>query len=169
MNPILQHWNGLPAAEAEAAILPTNGSPAWAAALTAGRPYADPADLVRTADHTWSALPPEHWQDAFETHPRIGERDAIASPRSLAWSDSEQSAAASSDEDEVQTLHIANLAYEARFDRVFLIRAAGRTRPEILASLASRMQNTPEEELLEAAEQQRQITLLRLQRWLEGA
>ena len=169
MNTILHHWNQLPAGEAEAVILPANGSPAWACSLTRGRPYAAPADLLRAADRTWSALPPEDWQDAFNPHPRIGERHAAtASTQSLQWSVAEQSTAEARTQTEIDRLHAANQAYEARFGRTFLIRAAGRTRPEILDALATRMLNSPEEELLEAAEQQREITQLRLTRWLEG-
>jgi 2-oxo-4-hydroxy-4-carboxy-5-ureidoimidazoline decarboxylase len=44
--------------------------------------------------------------------------------------------------------------------------AAGRSAAEILAILQRRMQNTAAAEMLEAAEQQRQITQLRLRRWL---
>jgi 2-oxo-4-hydroxy-4-carboxy-5-ureidoimidazoline decarboxylase len=44
--------------------------------------------------------------------------------------------------------------------------AAGRSAAEILAILQRRMQKTAAAEMLEAAEQQRQITQLRLRRWL---
>ncbi len=165
MNSILQAWNELPAAEAEAAILPANGSPAWSCALSRGRPYSTPEALFRAADQTWSALPPEDWQDAFDSHPRLGERHAAASARSLQWSAEEQAGL----DQESEALRAANQRYEARFGRVFLLRAAGRSRPEVLAALEARMGNSPEEELLEAAEQQREITHLRLERWLAGA
>jgi 2-oxo-4-hydroxy-4-carboxy-5-ureidoimidazoline decarboxylase len=56
--------------------------------------------------------------------------------------------------------------YEERFGRIFLICAAGKNAAEILAMLDRRMKNTDAAELLEAAEQQRQITQLRLRRWL---
>jgi len=44
--------------------------------------------------------------------------------------------------------------------------ASGRSAAEILAMLERRMGNAPEAELQEAAEQQRQITQLRLRRWM---
>ena len=56
-----------------------------------------------------------------------------------------------------------NAQYEAQFGRVFLIRAKGRCGEEILGELKRRLNNSPEEEELEALEQLRQITLLRLE------
>ncbi|HBH56481.1 MAG TPA: OHCU decarboxylase, partial [Kocuria sp.] len=60
-------------------------------------------------------------------------------------------------------LERANLDYQQRFGHVFLIRAAGRSLPEILAEARRRMTNTPEDERREVAEQLRQIAVLRLE------
>ena len=65
-------------------------------------------------------------------------------------------------------LKVANRRYEARFGRIFIICASGRSAREILAALEARMKNDDATELREAAEQQRQITVLRLKRWLEA-
>ena len=59
-----------------------------------------------------------------------------------------------------------NAEYEARFGRVFLVCATGKSAAEMLAILKRRIGNDAETELREAAEQQRQITQLRLRRWL---
>ena len=56
-----------------------------------------------------------------------------------------------------------NRAYEERFDRVFLIRAAGRGAGEILAELERRLGNDDATERAETLEQLRQIALLRLE------
>jgi 2-oxo-4-hydroxy-4-carboxy-5-ureidoimidazoline decarboxylase len=63
----------------------------------------------------------------------------------------------------------ANREYEAKFGRIFLICASGKSTQQILAILRARMCNTAEQELREAVEQQRQITQLRLRRWLAVA
>ena len=60
-------------------------------------------------------------------------------------------------------LREANAAYEARFDRVFLIRAAGRSAEEILAECRRRTGSDPETERAEVADQLGQIALLRLE------
>ena len=55
-----------------------------------------------------------------------------------------------------------NAAYEERFDRVFIIRAAGRAAPEILGELRRRLGNDDQTERIETVRQLREIALLRL-------
>ncbi len=61
-----------------------------------------------------------------------------------------------------QAMVQGNQAYEARFNRVFLIRAKGRSAQNMLDELTRRLDNSPESERQEALEQLREITLLRL-------
>jgi OHCU decarboxylase len=169
MNDVFARWNGLSDRAAEAEVLPCNGSGAWARRLAAGRPYASPESLFAASDAIWRALPRKDWLEAFATHPRIGEcHAAAASGVSLAWSAREQAAAERAEDGDAERLAAGNRAYEARFGRTFLICASGRSRREILEALEARMQSSEEDELFEAAEQQRQITQLRLRRWLGG-
>lgn len=168
-NEILAHWNTLTIAEAAKEILPCCGSQAWAEKLAAQRPFFTPESLFAASDAVWLALPEADWQQAFDSHPRIGQQHAqAATAQSLSWSSGEQSAAMAS-QDEAMELALAegNREYEARFGRIFLVCASGKSTAEILAILRGRMGNTREEELREAVEQQRQITRLRLRRWLE--
>jgi 2-oxo-4-hydroxy-4-carboxy-5-ureidoimidazoline decarboxylase len=118
----------------------------------------------------WLALPEAAWQEAFDSHPRIGQKHAqiVATERSLQWSAQEQRAALSTDDAAKQALEVANRRYEQKFGRIFIVCATGKTPSEILCILETRMQNDASTELHEAAEQQRQITQLRLQRWLES-
>ena len=62
-----------------------------------------------------------------------------------------------------QALREGNARYEARFGRVFLIRAKGRSGEEILQALNARLENNDTQEVLTALEQLREITLLRLE------
>ena len=80
----------------------------------------------------------------------------------------EQAVALSADEAAKVALKDANRRYEERFGRIFIICASGRSASEILTALEARMKNDDATELLEAAEQQRQITVVRLKRWLEA-
>jgi 2-oxo-4-hydroxy-4-carboxy-5-ureidoimidazoline decarboxylase len=162
----LADWNAMAASAAAAAILPCNGSHAWAEALADLRPFASPEALFDAADHVWKALPASDWQQAFNSHPRIGEQKAhAATAESLRWSSGEQSAA-NPDSATKAKLRAANRKYEAKFDRIFLVCATGKTAAEMLAILSRRLGNDPASELLEAAEQQRQITQLRLRKWI---
>ena len=56
----------------------------------------------------------------------------------------------------------ANREYEARFGYIFIVCATGKTAGEMLALLEARLRHDAGEELRIAAEEQRQITQLRL-------
>ena len=169
MSPVLARWNSIDPSAAAEAILPCCGSHAWAAELAARRPIADDDHLLIASDAVWVSLPEAAWQEAFDSHPRIGQQKAKAATKtSLGWSASEQSAAMTADDAAKLALAEANRLYEEKFRRIFIVYASGRSAPEILAILEARMKNDAATELHEAAEQQRQITQLRLRRWLGG-
>lgn len=70
---------------------------------------------------------------------------------------------------ETQTaLEAGNRAYEEKFDRVFLIRASGRSAEEILEQLQKRLHNSPDEEIAVVAQQLREIAILRLEGAIEA-
>lgn len=165
-NAILTEWNGLSLDDAAEVVLPCNGSPVWATLLAYNRPFDSAAELCAKADAIWWSLPEEDWQEAFDSHPRLGEVKAkAATEKSLGWSAGEQSAA-NPDADAKAALAAGNREYEERFGRIFLLCATGRSAEEMLAILRARMKNDAATELREAAEQQRLITQLRLRKWL---
>ncbi len=169
MTPNLHRWNHLPAAEAAREALPCCGSRAWAEALAAQRPYSTLETLEAASTAIWQSLPETDWQQAFDSHPRIGQHHAKqATEASLSWSAQEQQAALTPDEAAKQALAEANHRYEAKFGRIFIVCATGKSSAEILRILEARMANDPATELHEAAGQQLQITQLRLRRWLKG-
>jgi 2-oxo-4-hydroxy-4-carboxy-5-ureidoimidazoline decarboxylase len=170
MNKVLARWNSLDLADAARETLPCCGSKAWATALASARPIPDEESLLATSSSVWLSLPKEAWQEAFDSHPRIGQdhAQARATEKSLRWSAQEQRAALSNHDSTKLALEAANRRYEERFGRIFIICASGKTSDEILAILEQRMHHDAATELREAAEQQRQITQLRLHRWLES-
>ncbi|MGB0102085.1 MAG: 2-oxo-4-hydroxy-4-carboxy-5-ureidoimidazoline decarboxylase, partial [Nocardioides sp.] len=97
---------------------------------------------------------------ALARHPRIGERAGAG--HDAAYSSREQAGVDSSDTDLATRLADGNRAYEQRFDRVFLIRAAGRDATEILAELERRLGNDDRAERSETIAQLREIALLRI-------
>lgn len=175
MSAVLEVWNTLPAAEAETEIRACCGSRTWSNAMVKLRPVGDRSTLLNAADEVWQNLDEEDWREAFLSHPRIGESrvEAVAAwplpVRSANWSEAEQSrvAAGALADDTLKTaLAEANREYEAKFGHIFIVCASGKGGPEILKILRSRLVNDPASELREAAEQQRQITRLRLEKWL---
>jgi len=170
MNKVLARWNTLDPITAAREILPCCGSQVWAEAIAAARPIADEAALIQASATIWHTLPESAWQQAFDSHPRIGQQNAQlqATEQSLRWSSQEQSTAQTASDSTKQALAEANRRYEEKFHRIFIVCANGRSSAEILSILESHMNNDPATELREAAEQQRQITDLRLHRWLES-
>ena len=156
----LDRFNQLSDEDAAAELLAVCHSRRWAERVAAGRPYADLAALQAAADATWTALGPDDWLEAFKAHPRIGESGG----RSAAWSRQEQAGVGGAGADVRQRLAAGNAEYERRFGHVFLIAAAGRDAPEILAALQDRLGNDPGTELRVAAGEHRRITRLRLER-----
>lgn len=157
----LNVFNEVSAAEAAEVLRPCIDVERWINDLVSARPFSSFADLEESA--TRSAAPFSHDEiaAALAHHPRIGEQ-AGGNSQEAALSRGEQ-AALDLNAGIVERLAAANRAYEQRFDRVFLIRAAGRSSEEILAECQRRLQNTDEAELAEVADQLRQIALLRLQ------
>jgi 2-oxo-4-hydroxy-4-carboxy-5-ureidoimidazoline decarboxylase len=171
MNKVLARWNSLDSDSAAREVLPCCGSQAWAVALAARRPITEEASLIEVSSAIWLAQTSEAWQEAFNSHPRIGQKRAQshATEESLNWSAQEQRTALLANNQSRLALEEANRRYEQKFGRIFIVCAAGKSVDEVLAILEARMQNDTATELREAAEQQRQITSLRLTRWLEAA
>jgi len=176
---VLTRWNHLPIDESVRVILPCCGSTAWARGMEARRPLADEAALLAAANEMWRNLAQSDWIEAFESHPRVGESrpsglKAQSSPvvdsrdQSVGWSAQEQSNVTDSDVAAKAALADANREYERRFDRIFIVCATGKSALEILEILRRRLKNDAETELLEAAEQQRQIMEIRLRKWLQA-
>jgi len=166
-NTVLDRWNALDAAGAAREVLPCCGSRVWAESLANHRPFASADELFESSDAIWWALAERDWQEAFDSHPRIGQQHAkSATAESLKWSSEEQRAAMALDQAVKAALAEGNRRYEEKFGRIFIVCASGRSAAEILQILEQRMQNPPDLELKEGAEQQRQITQLRLRRWL---
>ncbi len=172
---VLARWNQFPVDEAVKTILPCCGSTAWARGLVERRPLADEVALLEASTETWRGLAQSDWMEAFQSHPRIGESRAAssalsqpASAQSVEWSAQEQSDAAAGDAAVKIALADANRGYERRFNRIFIVSATGKSASEILEILQRRLSYDAESELHEAAEQQRQITEIRLRKWIQG-
>jgi allantoicase len=162
----LEKFHRLPMQKAINTLLDCCGSRGWAEQMAEKRPFAGPAELFAAADKTWSALGPEGWLEAFRHHPPIGGNRAKARQSATAsrWSAKEQSAAQQAAPEVLAALARENHAYARKFGYVFLICASGKTSEEILQALRQRISHAPEIELPIAAEEQRKITRLRLEK-----
>lgn len=157
----LDAFNRAPRDEAVAALRPCLDITRWCEGIVDARPFASVDALAASAASAASPFTDEEIEAALAHHPRIGDR-AAGDSAEASLSRAEQ--ASLGDLDAVQqALREGNLAYEERFGRVFLIRAAGRSAAEILSSLQARLQHDDDIEQKIVADQLRQIALLRLE------
>jgi 2-oxo-4-hydroxy-4-carboxy-5-ureidoimidazoline decarboxylase len=162
----LDDWNRLPESEALIPLFACCGSKTFATSITHARPFADLDSLITESDRMWWSLNKKDWLEAFACHPRIGESPANASHQFSAWSNEEQSKARNAEESLLASIAHKNRVYEARHGFIYIVCASGKSAEELHAILDRRLNNTTETELREAAEQQRQITNLRIRKWL---
>jgi 2-oxo-4-hydroxy-4-carboxy-5-ureidoimidazoline decarboxylase len=159
-------FNALPDEVATQRLTSCLHAPDWAASVLAGRPYPDRESLLATAYRFGVVLHDDDLVSALSAHPRIGERPTGTS-REATQSRAEQGGVQADDVDLSRRLQDGNRAYEAKFDHVFLIRAAGRSGVEILEALTERLTNDPETESGVVRDQLAQIAQLRLGALLE--
>lgn len=135
----------------------------WADDVAAQWPFADADALITVAAAAATPLSAAEIDEAMAHHPRIGEKP-VGDGAAQQFSRREQGSAADADDETLaQLLAEGNAAYEQRFDRVFLIRAAGRSRAQIVDELHRRLGLDDDTELRIVGAELRDIALLRLQ------
>jgi hydroxyisourate hydrolase len=142
------------------------GSTRWVELMTRARPFPSADAMADIGDAVWMSLGSVDWLEAFAAHPRIGETKP-SGPSGLGWEAQEQSGTRSATDKVKERLAARNRQYEARFGYIFIVCATGKTVEQMLAIVEDRLQNDSQEELRIAAEEQRQITRLRIGKLLE--
>jgi OHCU decarboxylase len=147
--------------------------------MAAARPFGSFWELAEKADRVWRSLSRNDWLEAFAAHSKIGSAPSLSlssvagagpqglSPQhSLVWSREEQSGTRGASPETLANLADANRDYEERFGHIFIVCASGRNAAEMLSLAQARLGNDRETELAIAAEEQRKITRLRLEKLL---
>ncbi|WES63702.1 2-oxo-4-hydroxy-4-carboxy-5-ureidoimidazoline decarboxylase [Microbacter sp. GSS18] len=157
----LDDFNRAAVPEARAVVSVWAAIPTWVDAIVAARPYSSVDALAEAAGMLAASWGLPELEAALAHHPRIGEKPSGAGAEAAA-SRREQASMADADTSVADRIAAGNAAYEQRFGRVFLIRAAGRSPDEILAELQRRLTSDSDAEIAEACDQLAQIALLRL-------
>lgn len=158
----LEQFNDAARPEAVASLRPCLNIERWIGEVADARPYPDLGALLDAGRRAADPFTAAELAAALAHHPRIGERAAGDSTEAR-LSTAEQAGLGVQNAAVVEALADGNRAYEEKFGRVFLIRAAGRSREEILAALHARLGHTPEQEERIIGEQLREIAVLRLE------
>lgn len=164
----IEDFNALPDGEAERLLLGCANVPRWGVALVGERPYDDVGSLLSAASRLAEEWTEDDVDTALADHPRIGER-AAGADEAAARSAREQAGVDPADAELAARLADGNRRYEERFGRIYLVRAKGRTGPELAALLEERLGNDPATELAVTRAQLAEIALLRLSDHFEGA
>lgn len=148
----------LPESELRDRLRTALGVRRWVDDVASKAPFENLQQLLSVAYAEATPLSPAEIAEATAHHPRIGER-----PRGDSASAALSRAEQGSTDELAQELADGNAAYEARFGRIFIIRAAGRSRAEILSELHRRLALDDATDLVIVGEQLRDIALLRLE------
>lgn len=157
----VEEFNQLSGTEVAEALRGCVDIDSWVVDLAGGRPYGSTEallDAARAHVSTWSA---DEVDAALAGHPRIGER-AAGDGASAARSAREQAGVDPADAELAARLREGNARYEERFGRIYLVRARGRTGPELLELLEERLTHDPPTEAGTTRQQLGEIALLRL-------
>jgi OHCU decarboxylase len=160
----LSEFNALPPSTAEAALRDCCGAARWTKLLAAQRPFLSADALCLAADEAWQKMDRADILEAFSWHPQIGQKAATGSESHRQWSEGEQTGARTATEDVKSRVARQNRAYFEKFGYIFIVCASGKSADEMLALLDQRLQNDDATELPVAAEQQRLIMHLRLEK-----
>lgn len=168
MTLTVRELNALPANRAAELLAACCGAPRWVSSMVARRPFASLDALLVAADDVWWSLDQHDWREAFARHPRIGEAESAPpdNERERRWASGEQASVATAQDAVRDALVEANRKYERRFGYIYIVCAAGKSADEMLALARGRLHNSPKVELRVAAEEQRKITRLRLEKLL---
>ena len=162
----LDQFNRLGAAAAFELIARCCASARWSKRMVASRPYGSVDELTQAADRHWRSLAQRDFLEAFGGHPKIGDPNsangAPAGNRRIAAD--EQAGAAGATARVSASLARHNDVYEEKFGFIFIVCASGKTAEQMLSLLRARLRNTRAEELVNAAEEQRKITQLRIRK-----
>jgi 2-oxo-4-hydroxy-4-carboxy-5-ureidoimidazoline decarboxylase len=140
------------------------GCNAWVEELSSQFPFSSVEDLKSKSDKIWFSLDEKDWLEAFKHHPQIGDVKSLEKKfvSTKEWASNEQSGVNTATQNVLRELKELNDAYEKKFGYIFIVCATGKSAEEMLAILKSRLENSPEEEIKIAMQEQNKITHLRI-------
>lgn len=164
----LDQLNQQTAADATHTFMQCCTAETWVAKMVAGRPYADEQALRDYADNAWQGLTEQDYLQAFDGHPKIGDVNSLrakyANTKELA--SGEQSSVNEASEQVLTELAQGNDDYQEKFGFIFIVCATGKSAKEMSDLLQARLPNDRQTELVNAAEEQRKIFHIRLDKCL---
>jgi 2-oxo-4-hydroxy-4-carboxy-5-ureidoimidazoline decarboxylase len=162
----LEQFNLLDKETAKAHLLTCCGSENWANRLLNKFPFKSSEDLIAASDSSWNECGKSDWLEAFNHHPKIGDLKSLEEKFSStkAWASGEQASVNAANQEVLLELSTGNQLYEEKFGFIFIVCATGKSAEEMLSLLRARINNSREQELFNARDEQNKITHLRLKK-----
>ena len=128
-------------------------------------PFENKDSFYNNAKSIWLSLSENEWLEAFDAHPKIGDINSLKEKysRTSNTSSQEQSKVDLASNKTLEELQKLNQDYENKFGFIFIVFATGKTADTMLSLLKSRINNTKDQELQNAALEQLKITHLRME------
>jgi len=165
----VKELDGMRPGQARGLLSECCGSSKWVNEMVAKRPFRKRENVFKAADEVADTMEPKDWLEAFEHHPRIGDKPDAKTGISagVEWATMEQAGMEAAGNYAKIALMRANQEYERRFGYIYIVCATGKSADEMIGILHERLGNDPEKELRVAADEQRKITRLRLEKLLD--
>jgi len=164
----LEQLNNLTEEQARHVFMQCCTSANWVEAMVKARPFDNRQAITHQADVAWQGLKEVDYLEAFEGHPKIGDVNSLrakyANTKELAGN--EQKSVQDADDAVLEALAKGNNDYEDKFGFIFIVCATGKSAKEMSDLLQARLPNDRKTELINAAEEQRKIFHLRLEKLL---
>ena len=166
----LASLNGLPINELRQELTKCCGSGKWVEKMCSVFPVPDAVTLFNEAEKKWFECTEDDWLHAFRHHPKIGDAKSLKGrfPETGGFSEKEQAAVKAAPGETLEALAHANTVYEKKFGFIFIVFASGKSAEEMLSILQARLNNTREDEIKTAMQEQQKITALRLKKILDA-
>ena len=140
----------------------------WQQTMSQYQPFQDRNQFFHCADIAFDELEEEDWLEAFAGHPMIGDIDSLAKKyaHSQSLSENEQKRVQDASSDTLEEVLQLNLDYKDTFGFIFIVCATNQSAQSMLAKLEERLPNSREQELVNAATEQRKISKIRMESYV---
>ncbi len=125
--------------------------------------------LFTVANANWLGLEEKDYLEAFDGHPKIGDVSSLMEKyeNTMELAAGEQSGIKIADQNTINELAQGNSDYHQKFGFIFIVCATGKSAGEMNTLLQARIGNNRATELRNAAEEQRKIFHIRLNKFLK--
>ncbi|GDY28047.1 2-oxo-4-hydroxy-4-carboxy-5-ureidoimidazoline decarboxylase [Agarivorans sp. Toyoura001] len=161
----LSELNNLPLSQFVSQMASICTSKTWQQQLASLRPFQSPEHCYQMAIQAFSQLTEQDWLEAFAGHPMIGDLSSLHKKYSQGkdLSQAEQAQVADAQQTTLHALLKLNQDYLRRYGFIFIVCASGKSADQMLHLLQQRYGQSRQQELITAAKQQQQISLLRME------